>query len=148
MSQIFPGASTIFVLFKFALSLLLEHFASFFAIFIESLLKLSFRALSLSPKNAFTDNFLLIKLYAFPIITLTLYKNITLPVYCPYPGSVANGKILLVGNMGLYDYRPYVKKVTNNKQIMYDCDKGFVLADGPPGATCIGGNWSPQQLPK
>lgn len=50
--------------------------------------------------------------------------------------------------MGLYDYRPYVKKVTNNKQIMYDCDKGYILAEGPPGATCIGGQWSPNQLPK
>ncbi|XP_031335519.1 sushi, von Willebrand factor type A, EGF and pentraxin domain-containing protein 1-like isoform X3 [Photinus pyralis] len=69
-------------------------------------------------------------------------------VYCPFPGLVDNGKILLVGNMGLYDYRPYVRKVTNNKQIMYDCDKGYVLSEGPPGATCIGGNWSPNELPK
>ncbi|XP_049824701.1 sushi, von Willebrand factor type A, EGF and pentraxin domain-containing protein 1 isoform X2 [Aethina tumida] len=68
-------------------------------------------------------------------------------VYCPYPGNVQNGKILLVGNMGLYDYRPYVRKVINNKQIMYDCDKGYVLSEGPPGATCIGGKWSPSQLP-
>ncbi|XP_071053370.1 sushi, von Willebrand factor type A, EGF and pentraxin domain-containing protein 1 isoform X3 [Onthophagus taurus] len=69
-------------------------------------------------------------------------------VYCPFPGFVENGKILLVGNMGLYDYRPYVRKVTNNKQIMYDCDKGYILNEGPPGATCIGGKWSPTQLPK
>ncbi|XP_017775518.1 PREDICTED: CUB and sushi domain-containing protein 3 isoform X2 [Nicrophorus vespilloides] len=69
-------------------------------------------------------------------------------VYCPFPGFVENGKILLVGNMGLYDYRPYVRKVINNKQIMYDCDKGYILNEGPPGATCIGGNWSPKQLPK
>lgn len=33
-------------------------------------------------------------------------------VYCSFPGYVPNGKVLLVGNMGLYDYRPYVKKVT------------------------------------
>ena len=26
--------------------------------------------------------------------------------------------------MGLYDYRPYVKKITNDRQIMFDCDKG------------------------
>lgn len=32
-------------------------------------------------------------------------------LFCSYPGHVAHGKILLVGNMGLYDYRPYVKKV-------------------------------------
>lgn len=71
-----------------------------------------------------------------------------LSVYCPFPGYVENGKVLLVGNMGLYDYRPYVRKVTNNKQIMYDCNRGYVLAEGPPGATCIGGHWSPKQLPR
>ncbi|KAL7300726.1 hypothetical protein TKK_0006705 [Trichogramma kaykai] len=69
-------------------------------------------------------------------------------VYCPFPGYVQNGKVLLVGNMGVYDYRPYVKKIVNNKQIMYDCDKGYYLASGPPGATCIGGSWSPKELPK
>ncbi|OXU29456.1 hypothetical protein TSAR_000848 [Trichomalopsis sarcophagae] len=69
-------------------------------------------------------------------------------VYCPFPGYVQNGKVLLVGNMGVYDYRPYVKKVVNNKQIMYDCDKGYYLSEGPPGATCIGGSWSPKELPK
>lgn len=52
-------------------------------------------------------------------------------VYCAYPGSIENGKVFLVGNMGLYDYRPYVKKVMNNKQIMYDCDKGYILENGP-----------------
>ncbi|KAI4468148.1 complement component-related sushi domain-containing [Holotrichia oblita] len=50
--------------------------------------------------------------------------------------------------MGLYDYRPYVRKITNNKQIMYDCDKGYILDEGPPGATCVGGKWSPSELPK
>ncbi|XP_076180365.1 hig-anchoring scaffold protein [Ptiloglossa arizonensis] len=69
-------------------------------------------------------------------------------VFCPFPGFIENGKVFLVGNMGVYDYRPYVKKVVNNKQIMYDCDKGYVLDDGPTGATCIGGNWSPKTLPK
>lgn len=88
-------------------------------------------------------------------------------VYCSFPGYIEHGKILLVGNMGLYDYRPYVKKVTmiflndqrvlfmkrfflqiiNNKQIMYDCDKGYVLDVGPPGATCVGGLWRPTDLP-
>lgn len=50
--------------------------------------------------------------------------------------------------MGLYEYRAYVRKIANNKQIMYDCDKGFVLSEGPPGATCVGGSWSPRELPK
>ncbi|KAG5681085.1 hypothetical protein PVAND_010551 [Polypedilum vanderplanki] len=68
-------------------------------------------------------------------------------VYCQFLGIIPNGKVLLVGNMGLYDYRPYVKKVINNKQIMYDCDKGYVLENGASGATCIGGKWQPSQLP-
>ncbi|XP_021914139.1 sushi, von Willebrand factor type A, EGF and pentraxin domain-containing protein 1 isoform X2 [Zootermopsis nevadensis] len=69
-------------------------------------------------------------------------------VYCPFPGYIENGRVMLVGNMGVYDYRPYVRKVTNNKQIMYECERGYVLTDGPPGATCIGGRWSPKQLPR
>lgn len=71
-------------------------------------------------------------------------------VYCAFPGTIENGKVFLVGNMGLYDYRPYVKKVINNKQIMYDCDKGYILENGPvsSGATCVGGKWSPAELPK
>lgn len=69
-------------------------------------------------------------------------------VYCSFPGYITHGKILLVGNMGLYDYRPYVKKIINNKQIMYDCDKGYVLGEGPPGATCVGGLWRPTDMPK
>ncbi|XP_017849130.1 uncharacterized protein LOC108604254 isoform X1 [Drosophila busckii] len=69
-------------------------------------------------------------------------------VFCSFPGYIPHGKVLLVGNMGLYDYRPYVKKIVNNKQIMYDCDKGYVLEVGPPGATCVGGKWRPLDLPQ
>lgn len=69
-------------------------------------------------------------------------------VFCPFPGFLENGKVFLVGNMGVYDYRPYVRKIVNNKQIMYDCDKGYVLDEGPAGATCIGGAWSPKEFPK
>lgn len=31
---------------------------------------------------------------------------------------------------------------------MYDCDKGYVLDTGPPGATCVGGLWRPTELPR
>ncbi|XP_063237081.1 sushi, von Willebrand factor type A, EGF and pentraxin domain-containing protein 1 isoform X2 [Bacillus rossius redtenbacheri] len=87
-------------------------------------------------------------------VTLCQYGNWTgaapycQEVYCPFPGYIENGKVMLVGNMGLYDYRSYVRKVTNNKQIMYDCNRGYMLVDGPPGATCIGGRWSPKELPR
>lgn len=37
----------------------------------------------------------------------------------------------------------------NNKQIMYDCDKGYILSEkGPVGATCVGGLWRPTELPE
>jgi hypothetical protein len=42
---------------------------------------------------------------------------VSISVYCPFAGYIPNGKVLLVGNMGLYDYRPYVKKVFTNTAI-------------------------------
>ncbi|GBM03078.1 Protein lev-9 [Araneus ventricosus] len=68
--------------------------------------------------------------------------------YCPFPGVLENGRILLVGHMGMYDYRPYVRKITNNRQIMYECERHYTLSEGPPGATCVDGRWSPQEKPK
>jgi len=86
--------------------------------------------------------------------TMCIYGNWTgitpacQEMYCPFPGYLQNGKILLVGNMGLYDYRPYVKKIINDRQIMFDCDKGYKLELGSPqGATCVGGRWSPPDIP-
>ncbi|XP_050520065.1 sushi, von Willebrand factor type A, EGF and pentraxin domain-containing protein 1 isoform X2 [Daktulosphaira vitifoliae] len=69
-------------------------------------------------------------------------------VYCPFPGYIEHGKVLLVGSMGVYDYRPYVKKIKNNKQIAFECDREYTIETGPVGATCIDGKWSPEVLPK
>ncbi|XP_022181036.1 sushi, von Willebrand factor type A, EGF and pentraxin domain-containing protein 1 isoform X2 [Myzus persicae] len=69
-------------------------------------------------------------------------------VYCTFPGYIDHGKVLLVGSMGVYDYRPYVRKIKNNKQISFECDREYVIESGPVGATCIGGKWSPGYLPK
>ncbi|XP_027195567.2 sushi, von Willebrand factor type A, EGF and pentraxin domain-containing protein 1-like isoform X1 [Dermatophagoides pteronyssinus] len=70
------------------------------------------------------------------------------PIYCPFPGYIDNGNVMLVGHMGMYDYRPYIKHVTNNRQIIYECDRGYHIVEGPPGATCIDGQWSPSELPR
>lgn len=35
-----------------------------------------------------------------------------------------------------------MKSLGQNKQIRYECDKGFKLM-GPNGSTCINGNWKP-----
>ncbi|XP_071532550.1 LOW QUALITY PROTEIN: sushi, von Willebrand factor type A, EGF and pentraxin domain-containing protein 1-like [Panulirus ornatus] len=69
-------------------------------------------------------------------------------VYCPFPGELEHGRVLLVGNMGMYDYRSYVKKVRNNRQLRFACNRGYFLVEGPPGATCVHGRWSPKEIPR
>ncbi|XP_064458816.1 sushi, von Willebrand factor type A, EGF and pentraxin domain-containing protein 1-like isoform X2 [Ornithodoros turicata] len=88
-----------------------------------------------------------------PNVTICQFGNWThskMPVckeiYCPFPGSIEHGRVLLMGNMGMYDYRPYVRRVINNRQIVFECDRGYTVR-GPPGATCVGGEWSPNELP-
>ena len=41
------------------------------------------------------------------------------PVYCPFPGFIDRGKILLVGSMGLYEYRPYVRQEKNDDALLH-----------------------------
>ena len=81
-------------------------------------------------------------------------------VYCPFPGFLNHGKILLISKTGLYEYRwlhleekeisifsncpyyrrPYVRKIGNSRQIMFQCDRGFSMIEpGPSGATCVAG---------
>ncbi|XP_075734984.1 uncharacterized protein LOC142776038 [Rhipicephalus microplus] len=50
--------------------------------------------------------------------------------------------------MGMYDYRPYVRRVSNKRQIMFECRRGYTILHGPPGATCVDGRWSPSELPR
>ena len=54
---------------------------------------------------------------------------------------------MLVGSLGLHEYRSYVKNVATNRQLTYECDKGYLLK-GPPGSTCLNGEWLPSELPK
>lgn len=49
--------------------------------------------------------------------------------------------------MGYYDYRNYVTKVVNNRQIIFECDRGYMLSEGPMGKTCIRGEWAPKTAP-
>ena len=50
--------------------------------------------------------------------------------------------------MGLYEYRPYVRKIQNGRQIMFQCNRGYSMVSGPSGATCLAGTWSPPSLPR
>ena len=45
-------------------------------------------------------------------------------MYCPYPGTIKNGQILLVGVIGKYEYRQYVRRIGHNEEIEYQCAKG------------------------
>ena len=45
--------------------------------------------------------------------------------YCPYPGSIRNGKVMLVGIMGKYEYPPYATRAYHNKQIEFQCNEGY-----------------------
>ncbi|XP_055328022.1 sushi, von Willebrand factor type A, EGF and pentraxin domain-containing protein 1-like isoform X2 [Paramacrobiotus metropolitanus] len=69
-------------------------------------------------------------------------------VYCPWPGKLGNGTVYLVGAMGSYEYYSYIKTVVQDRQIRYECSKGYFLHGGPAGATCIDGSWSPREMPK
>lgn len=69
-------------------------------------------------------------------------------IYCSFPGYIEHGRVLLVGLTGMYDYKPYIKRISNNRQIAFECDSGYRLNDGAPGgATCIDGQWKPEGLP-
>lgn len=69
-------------------------------------------------------------------------------VYCNFPGYIEHGRVLLVGLTGMYDYKPYIRRISNYRQIAYECEVGFHMNDGSPsGATCIDGQWKPQGLP-
>ena len=69
-------------------------------------------------------------------------------VYCPYPGKIDNGKILLVGVIGKYEYRPYVRRVGEGDEIEFQCNRGYILQnEAMTGATCVDGVWTPDDKP-
>lgn len=74
--------------------------------------------------------------------------SLSFPVHCLHPGNIENGQVLLVGNLGYFVYRPYITTVQNDKQILFECRKGYKIHSGPTGATCIRGRWSPSNMPK
>ncbi|ODN01862.1 Locomotion-related protein Hikaru genki [Orchesella cincta] len=74
----------------------------------------------------------------------TIVNNVFLvSVYCDAPGSVENGKALLVGDLGLYDYRNQLQRFMHNQKVIFECDEGFTLIDGPQEKICRNGLWFP-----
>lgn len=78
----------------------------------------------------------------------TTINSNCLEIYCNFPGIIEHGRVLLVGLTGMYDYKPYIKRISNNRQIAYECENGYRMNDGAPsGATCMDGQWKPEGLP-
>ena len=36
--------------------------------------------------------------------------------------------------------KAYCRKIQNGRQIMFQCDRGYSMIEGPSGATCIAGS--------
>ena len=66
---------------------------------------------------------------------------------CDFPGNITNGKVLLVGHIGKYEYRTYVQPVGHNDHIQYECKNKEYRLVGPSGSTCVNGTWRPPELP-
>ena len=49
-------------------------------------------------------------------------NHVFISVFCPYPGELKKGKILLVREIGKFEYQPYIKQVGHNEEIEYNCD--------------------------
>lgn len=78
----------------------------------------------------------------------TITNSSCIEIYCGFPGYIQNGRILLIGLTGMYEYKPYIRRISNNRQVAYECDSDYRMSDGAPsGATCINGQWRPEGLP-
>jgi hypothetical protein len=67
-------------------------------------------------------------------------------VFCPFRGRLQEGKVLIVGIIAKYEYRPYAKGIGQNELIEYVCHEGYHRT-GPVNATCDLGQWNPINLP-
>ena len=56
-----------------------------------------------------------------------MYRNFwsSAAEYCQFPGKIEHGEVLLVGMIGKYEYKDYVKRIGHHKQIEFNCDKGY-----------------------
>src|SRR6218665_40115 len=61
---------------------------------------------------------------------------------CSFPGTLDHGKILIVGVIGKFEYRQYVRHVWHSTRIQFTCDRDYELR-GPEDATCVHNRWSP-----
>ncbi|XP_029641001.1 sushi, von Willebrand factor type A, EGF and pentraxin domain-containing protein 1-like isoform X2 [Octopus sinensis] len=67
-------------------------------------------------------------------------------IFCPNPGSLTNGKIFKKGHLGNFVFKPYIVTIRHGDRLMYECERGYELL-GPTGATCVDGQWSPEDRP-
>ncbi|ESP00264.1 hypothetical protein LOTGIDRAFT_225988 [Lottia gigantea] len=67
--------------------------------------------------------------------------------FCPNPGTLTNGQIYKKGHVGKFRFKEYIVTIKHGDRLEYECHRNFKL-QGPKGAACVNGKWSPQQKPK
>ncbi|GAB1599432.1 hypothetical protein Ahia01_000220400, partial [Argonauta hians] len=67
-------------------------------------------------------------------------------IFCPNPGSLSNGKIFKKGQLGNFVFKSYIVTIKHGDRLVYECERGYELL-GPSGATCVDGQWSPEDRP-
>lgn len=78
----------------------------------------------------------------------TLAKATCDEIYCGHPGYIEHGSVTLAGLTGNYEYKPYIKQVSTNRQVAFECDPGYRLNDSAwTYANCVSGQWRPNGMP-
>ncbi|XP_046570569.1 protein lev-9-like isoform X1 [Haliotis rubra] len=67
--------------------------------------------------------------------------------YCPNPGEIINGKVFKKGHTGKFLFKSYIITIKHGDRLEYECHRGYKL-QGPKGAACVNGKWSPDEKPK
>ncbi|CAF0950052.1 unnamed protein product [Rotaria sordida] len=77
-----------------------------------------------------------------------------LPIFCPNPGPLINGRIYVVLKDERVsplpirsEFRSYIPNVSHGRTIEFECNSGYVL-HGPTGLTCNHGRWMPAERPR
>ncbi|KAK0065517.1 protein lev-9 [Biomphalaria pfeifferi] len=67
--------------------------------------------------------------------------------YCPNPGTLLDGNIYKVGSLGKFLFNDYIVTIKHGERLIYECKRNFKL-EGPRGAACVNGKWSPGEKPR
>ncbi|UJR30906.1 hypothetical protein I4U23_018416 [Adineta vaga] len=77
-----------------------------------------------------------------------------LPIFCPNPGPLINGRTYVILKDERIspipirsEFRSYIPNVGHSRTIEFECNTGYIL-HGPSGLTCNHGRWMPSERPR